>query len=242
MNEPDLPVPVLAHPRWRVRIRPLEFTPERIPTLNECVETVRKCKLSLRGWDYPNLDAAETGQGSNWIAAWCAYVEHLEYWRFYQSAQFIHLFCIREAVDSRWRPELLKVTQAHLSYRKDIDWENVPGFISVVNLIYTVTEIFEFAARLCQSGAMSGAVSIEIQMIDIQGYILTTDWHRAWMHKCQASTSTLGHSWMIDSDALVAESSRFSQDAAVWFFERFGWLSPSRDIIGADQQTLLRGL
>lgn len=239
MKELELPVPILQHPHWRIVIRPTEYVEERIPTRKRCIEIIDKCKVGLRGWDYPHVSREGPVRGDHWVASWCEWTAHLEYWRYYQSGQFVHLLAVRESVDSRWTEELRKTTASHLGYRNDVDWDIVPGFISTVNTIYTLTEVFEFVSRLCQAGALGGKVEIQVQLSGVKGFVLTTDWNRAWSHYYCAAENTMSKSWTIDASQLVAESQEAAFEAIVWFFESFGWSNPSRDVIVADQQKLL---
>ena len=103
MNTDPLPVPVLEGPHWRVNLRPSEYLPELIPTLSQCFEIIQQTKVHLRGWDYPHLSTRNTerASGSNWIASWTPFMNHNEYWRFYQSGQFLHLFSVREITEER---------------------------------------------------------------------------------------------------------------------------------------------
>lgn len=174
-----LPVPVLETPRWRVNVRPESYNAELISSLAECFQIVEQTKLSLRGWDYPHLShrANERGQGSNWVASWSEFGGRNEYWRLYQSGQFLHLFSVEEATNPEWRKELQAITKSHLGWGslKEFDWSAVPGFISIRNFLYTITEIFEFAARLCERGLYKDAVAISIELKDIKGFVLTAE-------------------------------------------------------------------
>jgi len=245
MTERDisLPVPVLEHPYWRVNIRPNEYQEQLIPNLSKCLEIVEKTKLSLRGWDYPHLSnrSTERSFGKNWVASWSNFMGHCEYWRFYQSAQFLHLFSVREVTMSGWRKKLEQDMRSHLDYMKNISWEDVPGFLSINNFIYSATEIFEFAARLSQSQIYMGLVTITIEIKGVKDFVLTADWDRAWHNYYSAGENNLGHSWNIKSDELVSNSSEHALTAIVWFFERFGWLSPSVEVLRQDQENFLKG-
>src|SRR5438477_12026082 len=122
---PTLPVPVLDHPHWRVNMRPLPFEPERIPSLSAGFELIQSTKLSLRGWDYPHLSHKphQRGTGKSWIAAWSDFMNHVEYWRFYQSGQFLHLAAVRE-VEPQWRAQLRNAAESHGSY-VEMNWDTV---------------------------------------------------------------------------------------------------------------------
>jgi hypothetical protein len=234
-----LPVPVFDYPHWRVTIRPADYTPELIPNLCDCFDTVEKCKVSLRGWDYPHLSRrqSERGQGDNWVASWSTFMGHVEYWRLYQSGQFLNLFAVREFSEKEFGDHLRQVSASHF---RGVDLAKVPGFISITNFLYTMTEIFEFAARLCQSGPLGGTIVIGIALKDIRGFALTTDWDRAWFNLYQASQDVLKKEWTIPSDSLMSKSASHSLEAVRWFFERFGWLDPSMAILQTDQQTFIR--
>ncbi len=43
------------------------------------------------------------------------------------------------------------------------------------------------------------------------------------------------------TDVLVAENAQKALESILWFFERFGWLSPSKEVIRRDQENLLKG-
>ena len=239
----DLPVPVLQHPHWRVNFRPGVYEENLIPSLAKCFEIIEKNKLSLRGWDYPHLSTRDTerGHGTNWIASWSDFMGHYQYWRFYQSGQFIHLSSVREVTEKEWKKKLEADMKSHLSYMRDIDWEAIPGFISIVNFIYNVTEIYEFAARLCQSQVYSGTLNIKIELKGIKGFVLSAPWDRVWHSYYSASENFLATANDFETDTLVAASREVALKSVVWFFERFGWLNPPEDTISHDQEKLIRG-
>jgi hypothetical protein len=242
----QLPVPVKDHPFWRVEYRPDRFVPDLIPSLTECVKLVEKARVRLRGWDFPHLanrtdDNHGIVRGSNWIGSWANFMGSVEYWRLYQSGQFVHLAAVRETTETEWRPKLQADTMSHLSHVRDIDWDKVPGYISIVNLVYTVTEFFEFAARICQAGVYRGSLDISIELNGVKDFVLTTEWGRAWWQYCPASENHLAKTWQVSSDGLVSGSTDHSMKAIVWLCECFGWLEPNVDALRADQQKLLSG-
>jgi len=128
----------------------------------------------------------------------------------------------------------------HLRGMHDIDFEKIPGYVSIGNFIYTITEIFEFATRLAQKGIYTGEVSISIKLRGIKGFVLTTDRNRAWWGYYASSEDILGHNWEIPSVELVADSSKKALKAISWFFERFGWLDQAGDAIREDQEKFLK--
>jgi hypothetical protein len=238
-EEIKLPVPVIENPHWRVNFRPDDYNEELIPTLKKCYEIIEKNKLSLRGWDYPHLSNfnTERGTGNSWVASWYDFMHHLEYWRLYQSGQFLHLFSVGEATRVEWREQLR--SQMGNFALQDIDWEKVPGFISILNFIYRMTEIFEFASRLCQAEVYKGLITIDIKLKGIKGFVLSAEW--IWRNYYAATENEIGSSWSYESDILVAESADQALKAIAWFFERFNWLSPPIDVFRQDQDNFLKG-
>jgi hypothetical protein len=117
-SEFQLPVPVLAGPHWRVNIRPERYEAGAIVSLGECFSVVERAAVRLRGWPYPAVsrNSEERDQGTNWVASWCSFRGHSEYWRFYQSKQFLHLFAVREATESAWAEKLRITAMGHLGH------------------------------------------------------------------------------------------------------------------------------
>jgi hypothetical protein len=239
----DIPVPVKDYPYWTVLYRPETFNPELIPSLTDCVKLVEKARVQLRGWDFPHLSNRDTDRshGSNWIGSWASFMGQVEYWRLYQSGQFVHLAAVSEAVQPKWQEQLKRDTMSHLRHRKEIDWTTVPGYVSLVNLVYTVTEYFEFAARICQAGVYRGGLDVTLELTRIKGFVLTTDWERSWSEYRPATDDRLRKTWRLSSEKLVAGSTEHSLKAIVWLCECFGWMSPNVEALKRDQEKLLSG-
>jgi len=240
------PVPIEESPHWHVMFRPEAYESNRIPTLTDCVRLVQKARVQLRGWDFPHM-ASETSmnngfvRGSHWIGSSANFMGNIEYWRLFQSGQFTHFALVREAVSPEWRAKLKQDTMNHLGRGFDIDWDSIPGFISLTNLIYTVTEYFEFAARVCQAGVYRGGLDVSLEVNGINGFVLTTDFSRLWSEFRRATDASFSNRWRLSSDQLVAASADCSRNAIMWLCECFGWISPNADSIRKDQERLLSG-
>jgi len=234
-----LPVPVRDYPHWRVTYRPETYDENRIPSLSDCLEVVTKNRVSLRGWDFPHVPRSgeEMAYGSRWIAAWSDFMGHIEYWRFYQSTQFVYLGSVRETTERAWA-EHLRATQ-HFMDREDI--ANVPGFISITNFVYNVTEIFEFATRLAQASIYREPVEIAINLSGIRGFVLAADPNRMWPNAYAASQPEIAYKQSFTPADLVADAATAAVACTAWFFERFGWLDPNMAVIRSDQQKFLAG-
>ena len=232
-ERPTLPVPVLEQPHWRVNFRPAEYDPELIPTLAECFRLVEQTSVRFRGWPYPYLSNRqdERGRLTNGVASWTDNEYATEYWCLYQSGQFLHLFTFEENT-----PDCQRQQQSlRRPYRP-----HTPGCVDFLDFLYTVTEIFEFATRLCLKELYRGSLEISIELKDIQGFRLwSSDPARRVRSEWISHESNLRKSWPFPSAELIANSADRALDAAIWFFERFGWESPNKDSLSRDQREML---
>ena len=236
-ERPTLPVPVLDEPHWRVNFRPDEYDPELIPTLAECFRLVEQTSVRFRGWPYPYLSNRqdERSRLANSVESWVNNEYATEYWRFYQSGQFLHLFNFEEN-KSHYRG------QQHAA-RRLLDGSVVRGFIYFPNFLYTITEIFEFATRLCLKKLHRGSLEITIELKNIERFRLwSPNPARHVPYEWVCHKSDLGRSWSFPGTELIAKSADHALDATIWFYERFGVEEPDADLLkGAlrrDQQEL----
>jgi hypothetical protein len=231
----SLPVPIKDSPHWRVVIRPDRSEAERIPTLKECWRLIESSRVSLRGWPYPLVDERNRILGNDWVASWCDFMGHREYWRFYQSSQFAHLFSFWEDSHGDKPAEAFKFNVINLP--QDF---TPSGYTEVISTLYIITEIFEFTARLAQQGVLGDLVSLSIEMVDIKDRVLFLwDWSATLYGIYQAKQKDLGNEWRIETKRLLSDSSELAIKATNWFFERFGWLEQPIEVFRAEQKKLL---
>lgn len=233
---PPIVTDIKEIPHWRVEIRPDSYDRESIADIDECLAAVKRAKVRLRGWDYPHLpgDPAHLLFGERSVGAWVDFAGHKEFWAFFQSAQFIHLFAIKESLTANWDRTLRVNYEGILR-----DQADVPGFIHIGNFVWTLTEIFEFAARLCERTVYKDRLEITVTLKGIKGFALTTDVNRAWYGHYTAGQADLGNTWALRAAELVAERDEKALDASLWFFKRFGWLEPNVDALRDQQAELL---
>ena len=235
----QLRVPVLEHPHWRVNFRPSIYAPNRLETLSVGLDLLQKTRVSLRGWDFPHISSrpADLIFGDSWVAGWSDFKGHLEYWRFYQSTQFLYLGSVREATEPDWALKLRATMKSHANNNVDLD--AVPGFLSLTNCIYNITEYFEFAARLAQAQVYVEPVTITISIKGIAGFMLAADFDRSWCTDFVASQDEMNYTITLAPSDLVSSAPDHAMKCTLWLFERFGWVKPNIDSVHTDQQKLL---
>jgi hypothetical protein len=240
-GQPHLPVAVIDRPHWRINIRPQDYNPQLIPSLSACRQIVQKAAVRLRGWEYPHVSdrAGEHANGNDWTASWNEFGDKLEYWRFYQSGQFLHLLSIPEQANLEQLKQELAQNVDDLP--QDFDWAGVPGFLPVDSAMYKISEIVEFAARLAQSGLYQGRVDLTIELVNVRGFMLF-DSRQPWWHRfCVAHEDNIAHTWQLPTDVLIADATTPTLDALLWLVERFGWMDPPDDTFRKDIQDFREG-
>lgn len=233
MNTQELIDKIKSKGYWRVEIRPTIFNKLRVPTLGEAQKLVQSCIVSLRGWDYPHWNQDTIQNIEDWVESWVDWKYFIEYWRFHQSGQFIHLFALHEDYmnGSNLLPRTYPPRPSHAGYL---------GFDSTV---FQVTEIFEFAARLANKGILGSKVFISVGMHNIRDYqLIALDRTRShfglYSNYVHVFESPIVIEKEITEQKLVARPDEFALDFVVNLFERFQWNDPPRQVFSEDQKRL----
>ncbi len=148
---------------WRVVIRPTVFDERRIPEIASLFPIVDQSRVRLRGWDYPHVNQTEVRTLLGFVEQASSWEHHLEAWRFFQSAQFVHY----SGLADDWRDRSAR-------WPPDSKW--APGrWLGIGSVIYRFTEIFEFAARLAQAAPMGDAISIATTVVGLKDRLMYAD-------------------------------------------------------------------
>ena len=221
-------------PHGRVVIRPGNFLEDRLKTLEKCWRSIELSRVVLRWWDYPHWDGQHRNNGKAWIESWYEYESYGEYWRFYQSGQFLHLFKFKE---DGFRDKAAKKAKSDVPALNSL---SPSGYLNAVPALWTITEVFEFAARLTQRVDFGDSVSITIQMIQVKDRALyMSDPARDFSRPYVATKPTIGKEWTVSTQELLGGASDLSLNATEWFFERFQWMDLPRQVLANDQRRLL---
>lgn len=238
-----LPDRIAKLPHWRVIFRPSVYKTRIDGGPKTAFSLIEKCHIRLSGWSYPFLsnDRLERIRESKYIASGSDFMGHIEYWRMYYSGQFADLFSVREKTSSNWDEKLREEANQMMLMPKNIDVTDIPGFMSVLNLLCSVTEIFEFATRLCGTGLYDGDFEISIELHNIKGFALIAEYPRAWDEYYPATSDCVLKKSIFQSEQFLTGSAGIALEWAVDFFSQFGWDDPSLEILKGDQQKFLSG-
>jgi hypothetical protein len=208
-------------------IRPSAFNPKLLATLADCERAFRQARVQLRGWDYPHNPNTGISRHQDYIQGSIHWELHHELWRLYQSGQFVHMFSLRED----WlRP----------SGRMDVE----PGkALGTVLTLFTLTEMFLFAARLAEAVPLGPRISLDYRLNRLNGRRLesfdpmTIDlWSGG---KAADDLTDFGARIDLPTADFIASASDLAIDQALEIFERFNW-SPPRELLLDDQRKLLQ--
>jgi hypothetical protein len=214
---------------WRVVIRPTIFEERRVPNYGDLFPIVEKNSVQLRGWDYPHIDHSRPPlRGEDWVGQEYDCEDEIEVWRLYLSGQFAHVFAM--AGDwgdcSSFRPA-------------------GPGWhwgreLYYLQTIYSLREIYEFAARLALSPAGAARMRVEVEMHGLKGRRLaTTDSEIALIGDYRTQAAEWKHLWEGSQTELIARPLELAASAAQDFFARFG-LNVSVETLLKLQQRMAR--
>lgn len=219
---------------WRVNFQPTS-EPANL-SLKECEELVDKNSVKLRGWYYPffghgSADNHGISNYNNYCGGWIDAGEYKEFWRMYQSGQFLHY----SAVQEDW---LTPETREDRFNPNEVEPGKYLNFVS--SLTMHITEIIEFLVRLHHSGLYKEGVNVKISLHNTKERELTS--FEAFRHLSTTKTA--------QEDPIVfektygpAELSQPARDIAidpiVRFFELFNFADVSvNQVIKKDQDQL----
>jgi hypothetical protein len=237
MSEKDLVAKLKQRGYWKVQICPRKYV-ENAYSYTELKEIVKKCRIGLRGWDYPHIDNQNTYNRAGYTESYCEHGYLIEYWRFYRSAKFIHLFGMRE--DGRTNP-----SERVLERFRDYAWNQTPpeGLrgLSILGCLYSLTEIFEYGMNLSKCGVLNSGADISLDLYGLQNRMLYFEESLRDLEKPYISLDNcLRMKISFDSGQHLIE--RGQESARNWFVEiaqQFQWETPLVRFLVEEQNKFL---
>ncbi len=229
---------IRADAHWEIILRPFEFKANRIRTLRELWNLMENCRVTLRGWDYPHVDRENNNRhgGKDWIGSWCEeFKGHQEFWQFFQSGQFSHYLSFWE--NSRQDEAKIRADATGLLMPESFE---PTGYISVLSVLYTLTEIFGFTSCLANKGVFGGYVMMTIKMLGIKDRLLFMWDPIRTLHGCYSATiNNLDNEWSFSTSELISRTAELALNTTLWFFERFQWMEPPVEVLSNEQTKFL---
>lgn len=222
---------------WKVIIRPTIFKEEIIPNLDECKKIIESCVISLRGWNYPHIDRDGIKiSGNDSIESYCdsEWLGYFEYWRFYQSGQFIHYFSMREdyRIDEK---EVQRI-------KRQSDTKSTK-LLDILSTLYSVTEIFEFAQRLALKDILGNIVEILIELGGVEGReLFFWDSFSRWLDRnyiCTFRDENILVKRTMPKEELIANSAKIALSTCMEIFRKFNWSNVPEQVFTEDQKKFL---
>lgn len=217
---------------WQFIIRPSLFNESTISTLDICHQLIRENKVSLRGWDFPHYPdySRECTNNVGFIECGIDWSYFVEYWRFYQSAQFVFLKGFWE--DWNEQAEELFTTNKKLKPNTVID---------LLYLVYTLTECFEFAARLASRGILGNSCVIEVSLHNCKNrQLITLDPGRHLFATYTCNVDTIPYKIEIKSDEILRDPALLARKAMHFIFKLFNWMNVGINQFQKEQVELLK--
>lgn len=217
---------------WRVNARPLALAAS--VSLGECRDLVERHAVSFRGWSYPHFprrvgEDAGLDPGASFYEGWVDWAHHIELWRMYESTQFIDYLALREdwATERGWRTDKYAIKPMTL--------------LGVTGLVYQVTEIYHFIARLAASGIYRDGVELVVELHNTKGRKLwIEDPLRAdFFEERKTGAETIRWEKAHTKEELLQQPTKLALKAILYVCDRFGWHSPSIQTIEQDQDNLI---
>lgn len=217
---------------WEITIRPLKFDRNRIKSLGDCKLLVEENKVRLRGWDYPHINSKYgIRSGIDWVENLTDWSICMEYWRMYQSGQFVHLFGCTED----WGE--VRIYWSQKSYTS-------PGYaLSIMSTLYTFTEIYEFAVRLAKRGVFDSFLNVSTTLHGMKDRrLVTLDVTRFLNDNYVCSAEKISLCREITVEEVIGQGNEFAVDDTLKVFEHFNWFKAPKRVFKEEQDKYLKGL
>ncbi len=226
---------------WKVIVRPVEFDEKRILDKDTAAKIAEDSKIVFRGWDYPHIDRQEriVRSGPDSVSSFCDWPEggHFEFWKLYLNGQFVHYFSMIEDYEMSEEQKQKAINSFPFS---KLD-KNNQRFLSIINALYTITEIYFFAAKLAKSANFGKETEIIVELGNVEGRTLFF-WGESFRHLFQANTcryQPIEEKRIFQTEELIKNPAELALDFTMDIFKEFNWKDASKDVFTGDQKKLI---
>ncbi len=216
MTNDELIKEIKSQGYWRVEFHSTEYRAKRLPTRASMEALISSTTVSLRGWPYPYYETGETAYpGGQWLEGKVAWENYREYWRLYDSGQWIHYARLHGAGAAR---------EEVFRGMSPLPPEHA-GYVHVRDLLFTLTEIFHFAVGLAQGGVLDPTAFLSVQLHNTKDYMLYESFERFFPHRYVNETDTpITFEQSLPAGELSASADKMAMDMAIKVYSVFNWI------------------
>lgn len=226
---------IKKEPYWQFRFYPNRIDDsgkDVIKSLKELKNLIETSQVRLRGWYFPHIKHEKFKPKDNYFEIGTIYNETKEFWRFYQSGQFIMFASVHEDA---------LVKQKRMPYWPPFGSDNPKGHIEFLISIYLITEFYLFTKRILGKVPQIRELNIELSINNIEGYELFSGEFKRELFNSYISSSHIIKVPLktFDRETLIGSYSKIALDDVKYIFERFNWLEQPTLIFEEEQTKLL---
>lgn len=233
MSNEELLKEIRSRGYWRIEVRSTEYQNSRLPNCAAMHDLMNSATVSLRGWPYPYFRADEAVYNGKWLEGRVSWDRYREYWRLYESGQWLHYLGLHGA----W------VTREGLFEGMSPLPPQHAGYVHVRGeILFTLTEIFRFAVGLAQGGILSPTAFISIQLHNTHDYMLYESFERFFTYNYVNTTDRpIEQQYTLPVSELSAVADQMAFNLAIKVFSVFGWVPQDAAIrtLAEDQKKLI---
>lgn len=199
---------------WKVIIRPTTFIKKRVADRSALRSILEKNSVESKGWSFPHVSShGPLEMGDDWIGQELSFDYIKEFWRFYQSGQFVHYFGMPED----WGYESNQRLSREKGYHQLI--------MDSLEVVTQCTEILEFAARLSLTEAGDSEIILEITVSNMEDHFLQLPGGgpETIRRIPEAREPQMEYRCALPRHELVAETKELALPPALKVFECFHW-------------------
>lgn len=201
---------------WRILFRPLEFHVALLHGKGQCEMVFEQAQVRNDRRAYPLAKPRRDLEGKDWIAGESDCPPFIEYWRFYESGQFVYHLAMEE-----------EHMPFHPQFPSQADKLNVPKSIEIL------TDMVEFAARLSYHGALTPAASLSFGLHGAEKRVLIWP-NRATQSEFRFRDERVQLARQLEAEGLTGRSKEIALDLAVELFAKAGW-NAERSLLSEEQ-------
>jgi len=202
---------------WKTIFHPAYFKKDLISTLAQLRNLIAKCQIGLTGWPFPIYFPEHISCHDDYIEMAVPYsgiVPREDYWKFYQSGQFLHYYVLTEDLTN----DLFFVKPIGLESKQEIH------IVSYQRIIYFVTQVFLFIKALAKEHIYDQACEIDMGLHNVSGrlLVLTDPNLSGFMSKYICKDTKISYKRKYECKEILMGAEGAAVDASIHFFERFG--------------------